>query len=279
MALICSAAVSFAQAPLTTDDALKQLYHDYDPAKKTARWTCTNDQQAEKADRLCSYLKNNDPVSVSVLLAAQVPEGSATRFYLVASAKPIWVGTEFDCHACIPATGIAVLVWKGERWILGSADAAADYSGGWGEPPRVDLVTIGPEKHGLLLSSTNMSQGFVSSLKVLLAPIGKSVDEIWSLEDDSDNLAAIDPKDRLLKMPPCRGSAAFRFLAGDEETSDTADYYDIEVISRGSSFEDFGHPVKEENWTAIYTFKNGKYELSRRVAFIETKDRRKTTGH
>jgi hypothetical protein len=280
---LCSTTASCGQGSFSTDEALRQLYHNYDPAKKTAQWQCAIEPSAEGPDRLCQYLqganvKDDPTVSVSVILTAQVPEGDATRIYIATSAIPSRYPGEFDCHACVPATAAAVFIWQGQRWVLESANAAAAYLGGWGEPPRADLITIGPEKHGLLLSSTDMGQGFVSSSKELLAPLGKSVNEIWNLGDEDDNINAIDPKDKLLNMPVCRASAAFRFLAGDEAASDKSDYYDIEVISRGSSFQDYNHPVKRENWTEVYTFRDGKYRILHRTAFGEIKCGGKTAN-
>jgi len=280
---LCSTTASFGQGPFSNDEALKQLYHNFDPAKKTAQWGCTQDHQSEGPDRLCLYLqggniKDDTTVSVSVLLTAQVSEGNATRIYFATSAKPSRLHEEFDCHACVPATGAAVYIWRSQHWELESANVAAAYSGGWGGPPTIDLITIGPQKHGLLLSSTHMGQGFVSSRKELLAPLGKSVDEVWSLEDENDNINAIDPNDKLLNMPACRASAAIRLLAGDEDASENSDYYDIEVISRGSSFQDYNHPVKRENWTEVYTFRDGKYRLSQRTVFTEIKSGGKSTN-
>jgi len=273
---LCSMVASHAQTSFAIDEALKQLYHEYDPAKKTAQWVCAKEQGAERSDRLCDYLeggnlKDDHTVSVSVVLTAQVQEGDTTRIYLATSARPTRFPGEFDCHACIPATGAAVYIWQGQHWALESANMTAAYLGGWGESPRVDMITIGPEKHGLLLSSTDMAFGYVSAFKELLAPLGKRIEEVWNLRDEDDNLAAIDPSDKVLNQPAYRTSAAFRFLASDEDASDNSDYYDIEVISRGHDREDLNHPIKSENWTEVYTFKNGKYTLSRRTAFTEVK--------
>ena len=257
VALLYSTAPLLGQGPFSIDDGLRQLYHDYDPTKKTAHWMCTEEQHGEASDRICQYLmtgnlKDDATVSVSVLLTAQVPEGDVTRIYLATSAKPARFPGEFDCHACIPAIGAAVYAWQGERWALEGANVAADYAGGWGESARVDLVTIGPKKHGLLLSSTDMGQGYVAAFKQLLAPLGKSFEEIWSLEDDDDDSGTIDPDDKTTSKPVCRASAALRFLADDEtvngaDANGKSNYYDIEVISRGSSWQDYNHPPKREN--------------------------------
>lgn len=280
-AFFFSALTLLGQTPISTDEALKQLYHNYDPATKTAQWVCTKAPQAEP-DRTCQDLDAKDvkdeTVSVSILLAAQVPEGGGTRFYLATSVKPGRNPEEFGCHACVPAIGAAVFIWDGEHWALESANSAASYSGGWGEPPEVGLISIGPQKHGLILSSTNMAQGYVSSVKELLAPIGKSVEEIWSLDDENDNFSAINPDEKTNDPTPYRMSAGFRFLSDDDGAAvgNGRDYYNIEVISRGYDRENFAHPIKSENWTEIYTFENGKYRLLRRTIFTEIKRPAKT---
>ncbi|MGA2571223.1 MAG: hypothetical protein ABSF23_11950 [Terracidiphilus sp.] len=274
-ALFCSAAALPSQVPLSTDEALKQLYHDYNPAKKTAQWVCTKEQQSEGMHPGWPCSEEDTTVSVSVIIRTQVTEGDATRVYLATSAKPAPDSEgEYNCHVCAPATGAAVFVWQGQSWKLESANPAIGFWGGWGDPPDVSLVAVGPERHGLLLSSTDLAQGFSSSFKQLLLPLGKSVEEVWSIEDENDDLGAIDPDDRLNKRVPYRSSAAFRFLTGDDGSASPdrqGDYYDIEVISRGYDREDFGHPIKAQNWTEIYTFKDGKYKLVRRTAFTEVK--------
>src|ERR1700733_4255229 len=120
--LLCSTATSICQSPFSTEEALTQLYHNYDPAKETAQWVCTNEQQAKEPDRLCEYLqggniKDDTAVSVSVILMAQASEGDATRIYIATSAIPARFPGEFDCHACVPATGAAVFVWQSQRWV------------------------------------------------------------------------------------------------------------------------------------------------------------------
>jgi hypothetical protein len=267
-----STVASFGQGSFSTDDALKNLYRDYDPAKRTARWVCTKDQQV----RGWTCPKEDGTVSVFVMLMAQVPEGDQTRIYLATSAKPSHdPAGEYNCHGCAPAIGAAVFVWQEQRWALESANPAVGFYGGWGDPPDVSLIAVGPRKHGLLLSLDDEGQGFSSSFKQLLLPIGKSVGEVWSIEDENDDLDAYDPNGKLSKLVPCRSSAVFRFLTEPSATGPASDYYDIEVISRGSSWQDYSHPIKRENWTAVYAFKDGKYKLLRRVVFAEVKNAEK----
>jgi len=276
LSLLCSAVALSGQGSFSTDEALKQLYHDYDPATRTAQWVCTKEQQREGPHTGWRCIKEDTTVSVSVILMAQVPEGDATRIYLATSAKPAHdpMG-EYNCHACAPAIGAAVFVWQSQHWALESANVAIEFSQGWGEPPEIYLVVAGPQEHGLVLSSNDLAQGFAASGKELLLPVGKTVEAVWSIGDESDAFGKVDPTDKANSPPPYRSSAAFRFLSGDDGAAYTgapSDYYDIEVISRGSSWEDYNHPVKRENWSAIYSFKNGKYRLVRKTSFAEVKN-------
>lgn len=269
--LICLGATRIVQAqdPLSRDEALKQIYSQYDAVKKTAHWLCTKDQERDTLHEGWPCVKEDATVSVSVLLIAEVQEGSAEKAYLVTSAKPVSNSDDYSCHACAPAIGVGVFAWQAQRWVLQSANAAAGFYGGWGSPPWVDLLVIGPEKHGLLISVDDEGQGYSSSFKRLLMPRGKTVDEVWSIEDEQDNLGAVDPTDRFAPHVPYRSSAAFKFSAADTSEGRLADYFDIEVISRGNDRENFNHPAKPESWTEIYRFKDGRFKLLRHTDFIE----------
>ena len=259
-----------AQQPLSPDDALGQLYLKYDAQQKTAQWACTRvqDKSARAVQWPCS--EEYSTVSVSVLLIAEVQEGDAAKVYVAASATPANTPAGFECHSCAPAIGAAVFAWQAQHWVVQSANAAIGLYGDWGRPPRLDLVQVGPEKHGLLLSIDDVGQGFAFSSKVLLVPLEKTISQAWSIEDELDDLGAIDPDDKLNKPAPYRASAAFRFYAVNSDDDGSADYYDIEVISRGESSKDTTH-LTPENWTEIYVFKDGKYRLLSHRDFTEVR--------
>ena len=273
VALLCSALTSQGQGPLSTDEPLKQLYHEYQPATETAQWICTKEQQDKGMHAGWPCSKEDATVAVSIILLAQVREGDATRTYLATSAKPAQDSEgEYNCHACAPAIGAAIFVWQGQHWVLESADTAIGFLGGWGDPASVELVAVGPEKHGFLLSWSDLGQGFASSSKVLLIRIGKSIAQVWGIGDESDDLDAIDPDDKQNSPPPYKSSATFRFLAGAKGTGSQSGYYDIEVTSSGTSWKGNGHPVQPENWIEIYRFRDGKYRLSHRTVLAKVKN-------
>jgi hypothetical protein len=167
---------------------------------------------------------------------------------------------------------VAVFQAQEGNWALRSENAAVGFYGGWGEPPELDLVHVRPDERGFLLSDSDMGQGYASSRKILLMEAGRSIDEVWSIQDNQDNLGAIDPDDKENEELAYRSSAAIRFVARDQEDAggDPDAYYDIEVISRGNSSVDLTH-LKPENWTEIYRFSSCKYRLLSHKDFVEVK--------
>jgi len=260
-----------AQEPISHDEALKQIYSQYDAEKQTAQWVCTKDQKLGLLHEGWPCDREDETVSVSVELSAEIREDGTEKVYAVASAKPVSDPLGYGCHACAPAIGVGVFGWNGQHWVLESANAAVGFYGGWGSPPWIELVQIGPEKHGVLLSVDDMGQGYAWSFKRLLTPLGKTVSEVWRIEDEQDNFGAIDPNDKLNRQVPYRSVSAFKFNAGLSYDGGSPDYYDIEVISRGEDRVDFDHPLKHENWTEIYRFKDGKYRLLSHKDFVEIK--------
>jgi len=267
---LAATTVLLAQQPLLPDEVLQQLYHQYDAGKGTAQWLCIKKQHGEITHEGWPCQKEPATVSVSVELMAEVQENGAKKVYFVSSAKPESDQDNYECHACAPAIGIAVFVWQAQHWVIESANPAVGFYGGWGDPPQVDLVQIGPEKHGLMLSVDNMGQGYASSVKILLAPQAQSVSELWRIQDEQDDEGAYDPTDKFATHLFYHSSAALRLYATHQDNGSLADYYDIEVISRGVGTKDLVHS-KPENWTETYRFSGGKYKLLHHRNFIEVK--------
>ena len=260
-----------AQQPLSREAALKQLYHDYDAATRTAQWECTSAQTQTKHIEGWPCLKEYATVSIAELLMAHVQEDGVAKVYLVASARPDSSPGGFDCHSCAPAIGAAVFAWQADHWVLQSSNPATGFHGGFGVPPDVDLATIGRERHGVLLAWSDGAQGYAWSNRALLVPVAEKVTETWGIQDEQDNQGAYDPADKLGDHVLYRSSAAFKFFPSDDNGDGSKQYYDIEVVSRGEDRQDLQHPLKRENWTEVYRFSGSKYKLLRHTDFIETK--------
>ena len=272
LTLSCIPFPVFAQAPLSRDEALKQIYNKFDPEKKTAQWVCSKGQDKSLLHDGWPCRKEDSTVSVSILLSAEVAENGLERVYFASSAKPANDPLGYECHACRPAIGAGVFEWKEGRWELQSVNPAVGFYGGYGSPPEIDFVTVGPEKHGLMLSTGDLAQGYAFSGKVLLLPIGQTVCEVWSIGVGSDNEGAYEPADK--SQVAYSSSAALNFTYSDSSEG-SPDYYDIEVLSRGQDRKDLNHPVRAENWTEIYRFTEGKYRLLRHIDFVETRGQKR----
>lgn len=252
LVLFCAAGLLRGQETFSQDEALKQIYSQYDAQKKTAHWVCTMDSETY----IWPCVKDYANVSISVELTSEVVESGVKMVYLVASAKPTGdsIGGLFQCHLCRPAIGVGVFAWQSHRWVLQCANAAVGAFSGYGDPGGVELVRIGPEKHGVLLSASDLTHGRYVSFKVLLAPLGNSVADVWSVAVEQNNGVDVEEYD---------AKAAFKFFAANDASS--KDYYEIEVVSKGNSKN------KPENWTEIYRFEDGKYKLLSHQDSVEAK--------
>jgi hypothetical protein len=247
--LLCLTATSVlpAQVPLSQDEALKQIYIQYDAEKKIAQWDCAKDEW--RYEWPCT--EKDKTVSVSVLLMSQVVEDGTKIIYLATSVKPnddSWHG--FVCHLCRPKIGVGVFAWQAQHWVLQSANAAVGEFSGSGYSPGGKLVQIGPEKHGLLLSAQDLTHGHFVSYNVLLLPLDRNVAKVWSVsveQNDGEDTQNYESK------------ATFKFFTARDASS--RDYYDIEVISTGNYRDKYDQPLKPENWTETYRFKDGEYKL------------------
>jgi hypothetical protein len=280
LALLCSCGILRAQASLPQDEALKQMYGNYDASTRTATLSCTDAQRLENSKTHGSWwpcYEDDSVVSVEIILIAVVPTWTDQKHkieeaYLVTSAVPAHDPSGFGCHSCEPAIGVVQFVRRDEKWKLEKANATVGFYGSWGGPPSVDFMAIGPFHYGVMLSKEDGGQGYMSGSKWLLAPIGNTVAEVWNIQDEQDDFGAYDPKGVDGPSIRYRSAAAIRFSCiFDDSCANGNGYFDIEVISRGLDEAGPKTSLKAQNWTDVYQFKDGKYKLVRHQSFIETK--------
>jgi hypothetical protein len=269
-----------AQTPPSQDEALKQMYGNYDASTRTATLSCTDAQRVDNSKTHGSWwpcYEDDSVVSVEIILMAIVPKWTDPKHrveetFLVTSALPAHDPSGFDCHSCKPAIGVAQFIWQDPKWKLESANATVGFYGSWGSPPFVNLTAIGPSKYGVLLSTDDGGQGYMFGSKWLLAPIEKTASEVWNIQDEQDNFGAYDPRGVDGPSIRYRSAAAVRFSCIlDDSCANGNGYFDIEVISRGLDKTGPKRSLNAQNWTDVYQFKEGKYKLVRHQKFIETK--------
>lgn len=280
LALICFCGIVRAQKPLSQDEALKQMYGNYDISTRTAKLPCSDAQRVENSKSPGSWwpcYQDKSTVTVEIILMATVPKFTDSKqkseeVYLVTSAVPAHAASGFDCHSCEPAIGVAQFVWQDQGWKLENGNSIVGFYGSWGNPPTLNLVAIGPSHYGVMLSDDFGGQGYMSGSKWLLAAVGNTVAEVWRIQDEQDDFGAYDPRGVDGPSIRYRSVAAIRFgCILDESCGNGNGYFDLEVISRGSDESGATASLKAENWTAVYQFKDGKYKLVRHQDFIESK--------
>jgi hypothetical protein len=280
LALVCLGAILRAQTPLLQDEALKQMYGNYDVSTKTTKLPCTDAQRVDNSKMHGSWwpcYEDDSVASVEIILMASVPirtdlKHKIEETFLVTSAVPAHAVSGFDCHSCEPVIGVAQFAWQDQKWKLESSNATVGSHGAWGGPPFVDLVAIGPSQYGILLSEDDGGQGYMYGSRWLLAPFGRTVAEVWKIQDEQDNFGAYDPKGVYGPSIRYRSVAAIRFSCILEDSCANGNgYFDIEVISRGLDESGPKSSLKAQNWTDVYQFKDGKYKSVRHQSFIETK--------
>ena len=138
------------------------------------------------------------------------------------------------------------------------ADSAVGFYGQYGGAPGVELVAIGPNKHGVILWTSGGGQGYHGSEKHLIAPAENTIREIWTLGDETDNSGAYDPTDKFAPHRRYYAEAAFKFVYVGND-----DFYDIIAMSRGTN------GTGSANWTEQYRFRDGKYRLLHWKRFSE----------
>jgi hypothetical protein len=257
--MLCALTIGSANAQinLTHQQAIHAIYGDYDAATKTSAWSCPQSIGSHPED--CLWGNNElERVSVQVIFSTQIEEGDVFRTYVVTSAIPFQLaGDKYDCHACAPEIGIGIFLFKDGDWHVESKNSAALAYGAWGEPnDDISVVKIGRSLYALMFTRTDGGQGYLATNSWLLAADKENIETIWQFQDNENNDGAYDPSDKYADQVHASVSAAYRFVITD---ATPPDHYDIELISRG--FSEDVRKLKPQNWTEIYRFKAGKYQL------------------
>jgi len=172
-----------AEAPLalpadfSLPDAMKALYGNYDPAKKTSTF-----RLVKKFPN--TFFDKPGKVEVHEFLAAEAMDSGAMKVFVLTYAVPA-AAPEFSCHACAPVIGAAIFAKKGGAWAVESAEKAYDVLGNWGGPPQAAIVRAGPDRGAIELTPANTKQGGTEASTVILLPWKGEIREAFSAETES----------------------------------------------------------------------------------------------
>jgi hypothetical protein len=221
-----------APAEFVLDDAMQHWYGRYDVSTRTAR---ANLPEHTALDLAGTDFAAGDPVDITAMFDTAYTQGNRPRHLVVTAAvphrsdKPGRPGDDmFDCLACQPVIGMAVFTLRNNSWLLESENPAAELAGSGGNPPQVQLVTLGSDVHGVRLESGFTATDESSRRMSLLVPWHETVERAFTTETAHSNREACGPESPMRE--PCyswQRAVAFVAVPGQQ-------YDDITVTDIGT---------------------------------------------
>ena len=228
-------------ADFSLPDAMKELYGNYDPARKSSIFKLTKTFKG-------SFFDKPGKVEVQAFLAGGVADSGATKVFLLTFAVPAR-SPMFQCHACAPVIGAAVFAKKSGAWSVECENKALSVLGNFGGPPNAEIIRIGPDRGAFELDPGNTFQGETTAETLILLPWKGELSEAFSAKTDWP-----EDTDCGDGMGGCRDmSAKISFERGAN-----TDYDDIVVKISATETDAHDKEVqvhREQHWK----FANGKY--------------------
>ncbi len=139
-----------------------ELTDDNGKAREPALW-----RKVKVPDELKDF--SDETADVYVAFEAAYTEDGTQKYIVITQARPS--GSDFGCHACAPLIGGAIFAKTGNRWVLEVENKYIDLIGKYGLAEPMELVKIGPRKHGILVKADDMYQGYESWFVMLIGPL------------------------------------------------------------------------------------------------------------
>lgn len=205
------------------------------------------------------YWKYEDG-SVYVAFEGRYKENGADKYILITQTRPFSDGYNNDnCHGCAPLIGGFIFARQGNRWVMESQNKYITVIGKWGwltrnpydddhHPDTVELVNIGPEKHGVLIRFWDMSQGYEVYGIRLIVPY-KNMLKV-SLADGFEGAGDGACTDKAAKN---KQSIDLTF-----DKKDKGEFYNVKVVKRWNKGA-CSEGVKSVKETTKYKFADGLY--------------------
>lgn len=237
--------------------AMKTLYGNYDPNLQASTVTLDNrDDGMGPYAVLPFYLHEFDDSGKRYVLMATyaipAPDGITTA-----------LSGGFDCHACTPLVGAALLSQNGQNWDVDASELPDVLDGFAGGPPDGDFFQFGPHHVGLKLLSGYSSMGQDGTTVLLFVPWNRHFSEalfttIEADDNDGDPCASRPPG--APELPCYSGKTELTFVKGSG-----SEYYDLVLKSSGTeetttrNSDHMVYGVRDITGTKRLHFVNGKY--------------------
>ena len=191
---------------------------------------------------------------VYIAFEARYKENGTEKYVLVTETRPY--GADFyDCHACAPLIGCVVFAKSGDRWVMENQNKYIDVIGkyGWiGNTTRgedtIELISIGPDRHGILIRGDDMHQGYESYYIYLIVPYQGSLRASLRVGIEGAGSSACEDQ--------ATNNAQGVYIAFDK--SKKSEYYNVKV--RREWNEGLCGNIKSVKEAINYEFVNGIYK-------------------
>jgi hypothetical protein len=128
---------------------------------------------------LKKYYPEDKDGEVFVAFEAKYEESGIEKYVLVTQTRPANV-LSYSCHQCAPLIGCFVFRKSNNSWIEENQNRYVGIIGKWGwinkktidrlRKDTVELIKVGPEKHGVLIRGDDVGQGYENYYFYLIVP-------------------------------------------------------------------------------------------------------------
>lgn len=216
------------------------MYGNWDPINKRATWAGIAPPTTLKFG---SYLFGVTG-TVNVFFDEEYAESGRQMRAVMTRTVPEGAG----CGYCSPLIGGAILVKEAGRWVVDASETYLTTMGRVSQAPQAELVKIGPERHGVLLSDEGQPMGYGYRTVLLVAQHRAGLTVVLELPVKEDNEGAcVEPS-------KCWGwSSDFQFTEGK-----SSDFFDVVVRRSGTESGENGE-IREVKETERFRFEDGQY--------------------
>lgn len=229
--------------------AMAVIFGNYDAEKKQSKLHLSGNEVKESNLNVEEGTRELDVFAEAFFSKDFLQSGNDRRFLLMSIVPP-----DYECHVCSPAIAGATFTKTGTGWRLDAFTKFIVTAGGYGAPPEGELAKIGPDRTGVLMTSTYEGQGISEGGFLLIAEHAGKLSMALAVPGAFGDNSGDCGKD----LGPC-----YEFKSSTEFVPGTnPDWFDFLVTTTGTQKNDRGKIVSAKR-KQRFTFRDGKYEAAK----------------
>ena len=246
---------------ISTDEKSDQWY---------AQWTVTPKQAKDYFNDDSVYYVNS-----RVFMALPFYANDTDNYLVLTSSLPDSdnsLGDFWQCHACAPVIGGAILTAKNGAWVLTAKTLDIGNIGEWGRTEQGNLIVIGRDHYAVIFQFTYMAQGDIDKTMVIVGPVGNQLKVLLDIPvagNDTNGTCAMEEEDAKSKHKKmnysewCYAYVSKYYFVLDKKSS----YYDLVISYAGTDYDESGSNIatKDVSRIDIYRFNGEQYKLAKSI--------------